>query len=495
MTDFSRPQRMGGSAFMIIFVKHLKKISGATLLYFLARFLGTDYDDTKFSFAWEVLIFAGICICLSLLVAIADYFPKKFYVRDGSLVFTRGLLQRQTVTVPLDRIHSLRTRRGLLYQMLGMRGIAFDTLASKMEEIELILDESDWQTLLKQIEYEEADETVTSESNENFEGVFIYFRNKYLIAAAFCQNHLKGVAVVGAFLVAVFDKLSDFIGDVEDYVNSVAYEYADEFVMTPLDVVLILIAAYILVMILWVGKALLLYYDMTAAIDDSLLTFSRGLFSRMSSRFSHDKVCTACMKQNLLERKFGLCTLNLRQALFATAEKEEDNIKIYNRCDDSLFLLKWWLGEDYDKEETLFVGKSGGGVLFHSVIPGLVLSVIAVVVLCSFGQYVWIIIPAAYSFVVLYLGICAMRRSKISLQETYVEIDNGRFADIRNYLKYDNIEVVQLRLTPFSRWTRRVSLAIATPGSSFVVRSLRMEEASQIYEFLIHRSETACVTV
>lgn len=495
MTDFSRPQRMGGNAFLIIFAKNLRKIAGATLLYFLARFLGADYDNTNFSFLWEALIFAGICISLSLLVAMADYFPKKFYVRDGSLVFTRGLLQRQTVTVPLDRIHSLRTRRGLLYQMLGMRGIAFDTLASKFEEIELILDESDWQGLLRQIEVEESTDLLTSGENLDSDGIFIYFRNKDLIADAFCQNHLKGVAVVGAFLLAVFDNLSDFIGDIDDYVNSVAYEYADELVFTPVQIIFILLAAYIIVMLLWMGKALLLYYDMTAAIDDSLLTFSRGLFSRMSSRFSHDKVCTACLKQNFFERKFRLCTLSLRQAHFATAEKEEDNIKIYNRNDSSHFLLKWWLGEDYGQEETLASGKSGRGVFVYSALPGFVLSMIAIFVLCYFQLFPWILIPIAYFVVVVWRSLCAMRRSKISLRKTYVEIGNGRFADIRNYLKYDNIEVVQLRRTPFSRWTRRVSLALATPGSSFMVRSLREDDASQIYEFLVHKVETNCVAV
>ena len=63
----------------------------------------------------------------------------------------------------------------------------------------------------------------------------------------------------------------------------------------------------------------------------------------------------------------------------------------------------------------------------------------------------------------------AVRRSRITLKEDYIEIHNGKFADIRNYVKYSNIEVVRLKAT------------------SFTLRSLQEQEAREIYEQLVNK--------
>lgn len=491
MTDFSVPQRMGWNAFLIIYLKDLKNVAAAVGTFLILSIINSDISISSSSDLLKLLGIVGLCLVLALLVALARYLPKKFYVSDGSLIFTHRLLHRQTTTIPLDRVQTLRTKRGIIYQMLQMRGITFDTLASKTEEIELILDESDWNSLILYIENEEAtekenDERVSDDMPPS-EGVFIYFKNKYLIADAFCQNHLKGMAILGAFLLAILNRISNYVEEVEGYVEDIAYEYADEFVMTPLDVLGVLVLVYIFVMLLWVGKALLVYYDMTATLEGGLLTFSRGLFTRMTNRFSYDKICTASVKRNYLERQFGLCTLQLRQALFATAKKEEENLKIYS-SDASLALLRWWLGDDYEHEETLIAGKSGRGVLIHSALLWSLLSVVAAIVLCCMKLYVWIIIPAVCLVTFLWRGVCAMRRSRIILKETYIEVDNGAFADIKNYLKYGDIEVVRIRRTPFSRWSHRVSLIISTSGSAFTVRSLSESDAALIAEHLLCKS-------
>ena len=73
----------------------------------------------------------------------------------------------------------------------------------------------------------------------------------------------------------------------------------------------------------------------------------------------------------------------------------------------------------------------------------------------------------------------------IVLKEDYVEIHSGSFAAVTDYFKYSNIEVVRLKSTPFTPYYHRVSLFISTNGSSFVVRSLKEDEAREIYELLL----------
>ena len=42
-----------------------------------------------------------------------------------------------------------------MYRLLDMKGVSFDTLASKAAEVELILDYKDWDALIERIEQQE----------------------------------------------------------------------------------------------------------------------------------------------------------------------------------------------------------------------------------------------------------------------------------------------------------------------------------------------------
>ena len=83
-------------------------------------------------------------------------------------------------------------------------------------------------------------------------------------------------------------------------------------------------------------------------------------------------------------------------------------------------------------------------------------------------------------------GIFAVRRSSITLKEDYVEINSGKFAEVKNYFKYSNMEVVRMTATPFTPFYHRVNLVISTNGSSFTIRSLKEQEAKEIYELLLY---------
>lgn len=86
-----------------------------------------------------------------------------------------------------------------------------------------------------------------------------------------------------------------------------------------------------------------------------------------------------------------------------------------------------------------------------------------------------------------YVVLLAVRRSRVTLKEDYVAVSDGKFADNCNYIKYSNVEVVRLVSTPFTPYFRRVKLILSTNGSTFTVRSLREQEAVDIYELLLDK--------
>ncbi|MDE7408694.1 MAG: PH domain-containing protein [Muribaculaceae bacterium] len=439
---------------------------------------------------WKfILLIMAVCVTVPFVWALISYLPKKFYIKDGNLVFIHGIIDHESTIVPLDRVHSLRTEKGIWFRLLDMRGIIFDTLATRKEEIELILDEYEWKRLLEVIDRDgkqcEASQTATEETESTHT---VCYPTKNLVLAALCQNHLKGMAVMGSIFAVVFGNLQDLSKEATDTAAGVLDSFFDSLIDSPLRLVVFLAIAYLAILVMWLGKVLLRYYDTSLIYDNKLLTFSYGLLTRASSRFFFDRICTISIKRNFLEKKFGFSTLMLRQALNARAEKEDDNMKLYG-SDCSDFFLRWWLGEDYEKEEDFVSARSGKGVFYRYVIlRALVALGIAIGLICS-ELYAWSLLPLIYLVVLFPKGLLAMRHSRIELKKTYCIVHNGSFAETANYIKYSDIEVAGIFRSPLTRRTHRASLVLSTSGTAFTIRSLRVSEANIIREYLLLKSE------
>ena len=488
--DFTKPRRMSKSALAVICYHQLKRF---TSFFFLIVFLKSFNPETQpfLVIIGKLLLILGGLVTLALVLGYLDYRSKMFYVKDGNLIFMHGIFHREITNIPVYKIQSTRTKRGIIYRLLDMKGVSFDTLAAKEAEIELILDDADWDALLQLVEIQEQNlqgfveeqglkqeitqnkeyekspnqmqiqqtaESITdaqttvhhSELHHNLAGHYqiVKFSNLNLIKGAFCQNHLKGMAVLGSAILALYGQVSQY----SDKAIIYAFDYIEaktpgiSFSLTVF--ILMLIAFYFMVMILWIGKVFLRYFNMEVRMDQTQLFFESGLFTRLSSQFAYDKVCTVYVKQNLLEKWIKCCTLNLKQAFNATDNKNESDVKIYGSSAANHF-LDWWLGKDFSTSKEIISAHSGYGLLGFTIRFDVVITLTALITLGYFSEFVWMILPTIYILISLAKGICAVKRSSITLKDDYCTISNGQFANIQNYIKYSNIEVVRLVRTPF----------------------------------------------
>lgn len=491
INDFSIPRRMSKSAFVIFFVKALRSYASLILILFTVRIFDSSNETSVMEYIIMLLSYLAAFIAISLITAFLSFYFKKYYVEDGNLIFIHGVIQHERTSIPLNKIQSLRTKSGLIYRMLDMKGVSFDTLASRTEEIELILDDDDWDALLSRVEnkentQEEVKETEATEqeTTENNKTIKLEVSNLNLIKGALCQNHLKGMAVLFGVLATLYNQITSVNDKAANYFIDYVETHADSSAFSVTAVLTVIVILYIVILILWMGKVFLQYFNMDIRMGEKQLFFESGLITRNSSRFSFDKVCTLYVKRNIIENLLGCCTIMVRQALNATDEKKGADVKIYGSSHDGNF-LNWWLGKDYSSSPTVISARSGYGLLGYTIRFDILISLAVAIVLCYYGQYIWLFAPIAYMLVSLAKGFLAVRRSHITLKEDYMEISNGKFAEIYNYVKYDNIEVVRMVSTPFTPYYHRVKLVISTNGTSFAIRSLKEQEAKEIYELLL----------
>ena len=490
INDFSVPRRMSKSAFVIFFVKALRSYASVFLLLGIAKIFDLSNEGSIMEYIMMILSFMAGFLAISLVTAFLNFYFKKYYVEDGNLIFIHGVVQHERTSIPLHKIQSLRTKSGFIYRMLDMKGVSFDTLASKTEEIELILDDDDWDALLSRVETQEMHEAEAAEQEVTANGkvVKLEVSNVNLIRGALCQNHLKGMAVLFGILATLYNQITS--------VNDKAAEYFIDYVDTHTAssafsisaVLTVIVILYVVILILWTGKVFLQYFNMDIQMSEKQLFFESGLVSRNSCRFSFDKVCTLYVKRNIIENWLGCCTIMVRQALNATDEKRGADVKIYGSSHDRDF-LNWWLGKDYISSPTVISARSGYGLFAYAIRFDILISFSAIITLCYYGQYFWLFVPIVYMLISLVKGLLAVRRSHITLKEDYMEISNGMFTEVYNYVKYGNVEVVRMVSTPFTSYCHRVKLVISTNGTSFTIRSLKEQEAKNIYELLLLNSQ------
>ena len=484
--DFSEPRRMSGSAYWVLFAKGLKEYASLFVILIVLKFIDADDQHTFMEKMRAVSLLSAGYLALAALTAFISWYFKKYYIEGGKLIFMHGLLSKETTSIPLSKVQSMRTKQGFIYRVLEMRGVLFDTLASKSAEIELILDDRDWKALMERVEVEEeavpsAAVSASSElpdsselsgasgtsrfsgaAEERTSGSSLSFSNFNLIKGAFCQNHLQGMAVLFAALAAVYNSVTTVDDHAVDHIIDYVDTHAGTLSLQPSGYVVVAVALYFFVMLLWIGKVFLRYANMARG----QLNFESGLIARNSSRFSYDKVCTVYVKRNFLEQWLHGSTVMLRQALNATDEKKGADVRVYG-SDSAADFLSWWLGSGYGSSPDVISARSGYGLMWHVMRLDILISLAAAVTLACFGLYVWLAVPAAWLLISLAKGLMAVRRSRITLKEDYI------------------VEVVRLRSTPFTPYSRRVSLTLSTNGTSFTLRSLRIEEAREIYELLL----------
>lgn len=492
--DYSVPRRMSKSAFVVLWFKELRNYIGAMFLLLTYNIFNSQKSGeiTFFGILEHFLVLFACMLLLCLVIAFFDYYYKTYYVSGGNLIFKHGVFSRETTTIPLQHIHSMRTKRGFVYQLLDMTGVSFDTLASVSAEIELILDDADWEALFRQVETQETVPAEEQDMNENQPSLSpkvsptMRYSNMNLLKGAFCQNHFRGMVILGGILIALYNKMgvvgNQAMGYALDYIDHTAY------ITHSFALVSVLVAtAYLVSMLLWMVKAFLSYYNTELRTSATRLFFEHGLFTRRSAQFSVDKVCTVVVKQNVMEKWLKGSTVELRQALFVVGgeDKEENKVKIYG-VPSADVILQWWLGKDHRTSATLFEACSGNGVFGHTVKWDLLAVGIAAGVLVHFGQYLALVCPLAYLLFALVKGGLAVRKSRITLKNDYLEICSGKLADELSYLKYENIEGVCLVRSPLTPIFRRVRLCVYTNGSSYNVYSLKKDEALVVYELLLH---------
>ena len=258
----------------------------------------------------NLLIFAGIL--LLIVVGIFDYFLKSYEVRDGTLIYTTGIINKKVKNINLENIQSIDTSSNILYQSFDLLSVDINLVGDNIKikplkkDVALLLIE-----ILNKIRKSEECTFLEEEKVEIAQKEILKLSVKDL--AFYGLLRVRFFAALGLIL-AFNDKIRDvfkYILGNEAYFDKLLQENAKS-VIGDIKVLILTIGIFmILVVIASIIHTIVKYYNFVLTTKENNLLCKYGLLNKKSLIIDIDRIQSVKLIYPLRYRFFGLAKLSV----------------------------------------------------------------------------------------------------------------------------------------------------------------------------------------
>ena len=259
---------------------------------------------------YYLLVLAGFL--LLIVIGIFDYFVKSYEVRDGALIYTKGIINKEVKNINLENIQSIDMSSNIMYQAFNLLSVDINLVGGKIRikplKKEIALNLID---ILRDLKRDEDTSVVHENTEEEIQREILRLSVKDL--AFYGLLRVRFFAALGLIL-ALNDKIRDvfkIIFDNEAYfdellqknVESVAGNITALFIIIGIFMILVVLASIIFTIIK--------YYDFILTTKDHNLLCKYGLLTKKSLVIDIDRIQSVKLIYPLRYRFFGLAKLSV----------------------------------------------------------------------------------------------------------------------------------------------------------------------------------------
>lgn len=258
----------------------------------------------------NLLIFAGIL--LLIVVGIFDYFLKSYEVRDGTFIYTTGIINKKVKNINLENIQSIDTSSNILYQSFDLLSVDINLVGDNIKikplkkDVALFLIE-----ILNKIRKSEECTFLEKEKVEIAQKEILKLSVKDL--AFYGLLRVRFFAALGLIL-AFNDKIRDvfkYILGNEAYFDKLLQENTKS-VIGDIKVLILTIGIFmILVVIASIIHTIVKYYNFVLTTKENNLLCKYGLLNKKSIIIDIDRIQSVKLIYPLRYRFFGLAKLSV----------------------------------------------------------------------------------------------------------------------------------------------------------------------------------------
>ena len=255
-----------------------------------------------------VAVFAFVIIA-----ALVEYWRFRFHVDDKSMTIQKGLLERETINIPFERIQALHMEQAPWQRLIGLTGLKIDTAGTSGSEVDLqALKLTEAKLLRDGIMAARSSNVPAMEVEEESSNALVHLTLKELLKVGLTQNHLRnGFIAIGA-IIALYEPFQSWIDAWLASFPDVVWMVLKWtwFLLIPVGVFAFLIFSFVLSLLGAVFK----YYNLQANLNQEEVSLRGGLLKRFEYRIPLSKVQILEWRSNIARRLLGIETLRIFQA-------------------------------------------------------------------------------------------------------------------------------------------------------------------------------------
>jgi putative membrane protein len=430
---------------------------------------------------------------LSIVGSVLQYVSVRYSIRDGSLLLSSGIIQRQRRTIPLERIQNINIKQELVHRLLGVADVRVETASGGDAEAVLsVVTMADAQAIRAAL----SERTNVGAPSPAGPSADVVYRASlwHLVLAGATQNRL-GTLLAG--VIGILFYINSIAGDEPYAIRQIVKRISNTHAAPGwMSVVLIGLA---LVAIGWVASMVLMVFNrygfmLTRSQGQLHRTF--GLLTRHESVFPVERVQVLRIIAPLLQRWAGLCRITAETAgSFKETEKQDSGtnelcpILERARAGEMSRLVLASLALDQTRFESIH--PMARRRKFVRVLAALVL---VIVPSAWFGShYLWYGLAAA-PFVAWLYAVLYYRSVGFAVDELYLVIRWGIWTRVIEVVPLTKVQASFVRQSPLQRWLGLATFEVLTAGSMFgntvSVPDLALGRAISLQETAGERAES-----
>lgn len=261
---------------------------------------------------WKYYLLVLVGFLLLIVIGIFDYFVKSYEVRDGALIYTKGIINKEVKNINLENIQSIDMSSNIMYQAFNLLSVDINLVGGKIRikplKKEIALNLID---ILRDLKRDEDTSVVHENTEEEIQREILRLSVKDL--AFYGLLRVRFFAALGLIL-ALNDKIRDvfkIIFDNEAYFDELLQKNAES-VAGNITALFIIIGIFmILIVLASIIFTIIKYYDFILTTKDHNLLCKYGLLTKKSLVIDIDRIQSVKLIYPLRYRFFGLAKLSV----------------------------------------------------------------------------------------------------------------------------------------------------------------------------------------
>lgn len=496
--DLSQPNRQSVLGVVVYILRNFRAMGSLLLTFFI---LGAAKPQL-----WLAVGIGIIPLAVGLAIfAYWQYRNFTFQLEGEDLIIHKGVIFKERVVIPADRIQSIKIVENVVQRILGLVALKVDTAGSATAELEIPALERKLAMELKDLLYAkkeaaiaqsdadatplEAGETPDDvlnkpkiESSKVIEKkVLVKLSIFDLIVVGLTENHLKTGFVA---LAVMFGYVSQYMDYIERYLEDYVDEYAAEVANGGFTFALTAFVIYALVSVaISMIRTFSRFYGLKAQLEPEAVEIETGLLKRQYDRVPVRKVQFVEWETNPLRKLVGFESARLHPTNPMGAASRQQRIEIPAlRVAQSLQLAEG-IFAGYTAPEFGFKANAAAYARINTMLMSLIIIPGAALLWYHFGLSG--LLPLLVLPLVTFLAWQYGQRVVLNFDRSYLLVRKGWIFPERMVMPLHKLQSVSIAQNFFLRRRKLCHLKLYTASGGRTVRYLAESEAQELYNYLL----------